>query len=164
MKTSKTFQTLKTSDLIANNTAIEVRDVTKRFYVYEHRATSLRERFVQTLTSNTLDAELTYFSIQDASLSVGSGETWALIGSNGAGKSTLLRLMAGIYWPTSGTVTTHGRLAALIDLNAVFHPDLTGAENVYLYGSILVSAKMSCPGATPILSNLLRLKNLCSHR
>lgn len=141
MKTSKTVQTLQTSDLIANNTAIEVRDVTKRFYVYEHRATSLRERFVQTLTSNTLDAELTYFSIQDASLSVGSGETWALIGSNGAGKSTLLRLMAGIYWPTSGTVTTHGRLAALIDLNAGFHPDLTGAENVYLYGSILGFSK-----------------------
>jgi ABC-type polysaccharide/polyol phosphate transport system ATPase subunit len=141
MKTLNSVETSQSSDWITNDIAIEVRDVTKRFYIYENRASSLRERFVKTLTPNSQNTELTYFSIQNISLSIGSGETWALVGPNGAGKSTLLRLMAGIYWPTSGIVTTHGRLASLIDLNAGFHPELTGAENIYLYGSILGFSK-----------------------
>jgi len=68
---------------------------------------------------------------------VSPGSTFGLVGHNGSGKSTLLRLIAGIYGPTAGNVTVHGRVAALLELGAGFHPDLTGRENVYLNGAIL---------------------------
>lgn len=116
----------------------------KRFYINKQRATSFRETFVKKLSGsshNPLPAssmkKASRFSLFDISLTIRAGETWALVGGNGAGKSTLLRLMAGIYWPTSGTVMTCGRLAALIELTAGFQPELTGSENVLLYGSIL---------------------------
>jgi ABC-type polysaccharide/polyol phosphate transport system ATPase subunit len=121
--------------------AIEMRGVTKRFYIYEHRVSSLRESFIRVLSRRSADINQSHFSLDDVSLSIGSGETWALVGPNGSGKSTLLRLMAGIYWPTRGAVITKGRLAALIDLTAGFHPELTGQENVYLYGAVLGLSK-----------------------
>ena len=65
------------------------------------------------------------------------GSVYGLIGHNGSGKSTMLKMMSGIYRPTSGTITTHGRLAALIELGAGFHPEMTGRENIKLNGSIL---------------------------
>jgi ABC-type polysaccharide/polyol phosphate transport system ATPase subunit len=120
-----------------NEVSIELVDVSKRFHFYEHRTWSLRELFVRTISGRYHPREDSHFSIQNISLSIAQGETWALIGPNGAGKSTLLRLMAGIYWPTSGTVRTQGRLAALVELAAGFHPELTGSENVYLYGALL---------------------------
>lgn len=117
--------------------AVEVCKATKSFYIYEHRVWSLREFFIRLVGRRLVNEKQSRFSLRDISLTMGQGETWALIGPNGSGKSTLLRLMAGIYWPTDGTVITRGRLAALIELSAGFHPELTGRENVYLYGSIL---------------------------
>ena len=69
------------------------------------------------------------------------GEAVALIGSNGSGKSTALRLIAGIYGPSSGTIRTYGRLTAVIELGAGFHPELTGADNVALYAAVLGSGR-----------------------
>lgn len=127
----------KPSPWNGQDVTIEMREVTKRFYIYEHQVDSLRESFIRVLSSRMKDIDQSHFSLDNISLSIRSGETWALIGPNGAGKSTLLRIMAGIYWPTSGVVITRGRLAALIELTAGFHPELTGRENVYLYGAIL---------------------------
>jgi ABC-2 type transport system ATP-binding protein len=121
--------------------AVDVRRVSKQFYIYEHRSRSLREIFVQALSGRNLKGEHSRFTLQDVSFSLVQGETLVLIGSNGAGKSTLLRLIAGIYWPTCGEVQTRGRLAPLIDLAAGFHPELTGCENVYLYGALLGLSK-----------------------
>lgn len=75
--------------------------------------------------------------LNNVSFSVDSGESVALIGRNGAGKSTLLSLIAGLTLPDAGTVWVHGRLAALLQLGAGFHPELTGRENLILNASLL---------------------------
>jgi lipopolysaccharide transport system ATP-binding protein len=77
------------------------------------------------------------WALRDVSFSVEPGETLGLVGRNGAGKTTALKLLSKITQPSAGRVTLHGRVAALIELGAGFHPDLTGRENVFLYGAIL---------------------------
>ena len=79
----------------------------------------------------------TFEVLHDVSFDVAPGETLGLIGRNGSGKSTLLKTIAGIYRPNSGTVTVRGRLAALIELGAGFHPEFTGRENVLINGIVL---------------------------
>ena len=81
--------------------------------------------------------ERDFMALDNISLTVRQGETLGVIGHNGAGKSTMLKHFAGIMTPTSGTIEVHGRLSALIEVGAGFHPDLTGRENVYLSGVIL---------------------------
>ena len=116
---------------------IVCRDVVKRFYIYEHRTTSLREIFRRTVRRQPISVKRPEFSLEGLDLTVEAGEGVVLIGRNGAGKSTSLRLMAGIYEPTSGTIEVNGRVATVIELGAGFQPDLTGAENVALYGAIM---------------------------
>lgn len=78
-----------------------------------------------------------FWALQDVSFDVPSGRALGIIGRNGAGKSTILKLLSRIIKPTRGTVTVRGRSAALIEVAAGFHPDLTGRENIYLQGAIL---------------------------
>jgi lipopolysaccharide transport system ATP-binding protein len=78
-----------------------------------------------------------FWALQDVSFDVKRGEAFGIVGSNGAGKSTILKLLSGIMKPTRGTLTVRGRLSALIEVGAGFHPDLTGRENIYLNGAIL---------------------------
>lgn len=78
-----------------------------------------------------------FFALRDVSFTVDRGESLAVIGSNGAGKSTMLNIATGLCLPTSGKVMVNGRLAALLDLGAGFHPDLTGAENVWINAALL---------------------------
>jgi lipopolysaccharide transport system ATP-binding protein len=78
-----------------------------------------------------------FWAVRDASFSVGPGEALGIIGSNGAGKSTTLKLLSRILKPTRGTCSVTGRVGALIEVAAGFHPDLTGRENVYLQGAIM---------------------------
>jgi lipopolysaccharide transport system ATP-binding protein len=89
----------------------------------------------RTQTSSANDDQL--WALHDVSFNLERGKSLALIGSNGAGKSTTLKLLAGITQPTYGNIEINGKLSALIELGAGFHPDLTGRENVYLNGSIL---------------------------
>jgi ABC-2 type transport system ATP-binding protein/lipopolysaccharide transport system ATP-binding protein len=117
----------------AAEVVVSVDDVSKRFRLYKDRSTSLKER-VTRLRRSVYDE---YWALKNVSLEVPKGTTYGLIGHNGSGKSTLLRLMAGIHRPTSGTVDVRGRVSALLELGAGFHPELTGRENVYLNGSIL---------------------------
>jgi lipopolysaccharide transport system ATP-binding protein len=81
--------------------------------------------------------EREFWALQDLSFQARWGEALGIVGSNGAGKSTTLKLLSRIFRPSRGRVTTHGRLSALIEVGAGFHPDLTGRENVYLNGCIL---------------------------
>ena len=112
--------------------AIEVRDVSKRFRIYREKPTSLKQRL---LTSRSRAED--FWALRDVALDVGEGSTFGLIGHNGSGKTTLLKCVAGILRPTSGAILQRGRLAALLELGAGFHPELTGRENVYLNASFL---------------------------
>jgi lipopolysaccharide transport system ATP-binding protein len=94
----------------------------------------LRHRVVSWLKRIPLE---TFRALDDASFEIRSGESLAVVGSNGAGKSTLLRLATGIAYPDQGRVTIHGTVAALMELGAGFHPDLSGAENLVLNASLL---------------------------
>ena len=113
--------------------AIEVDGVTKTFRLYKEKPTSLKERV---LRFRRVRYEH-FTALADIRLDIEAGTTVGLLGHNGSGKSTLLKCMAGILQPTSGVVRTTGRMAALLELGAGFHPELSGRENVYLNGSIL---------------------------
>src|SRR5215207_1072568 len=85
--------------------AVELRSVSKSFYFYEHRTSSMREWFIRRVLRRPLHIRHAAFSLRDLDLRVAPGEAVALLGHNGSGKSTVLRLVAGIYLPTSGTIT-----------------------------------------------------------
>src|SRR5207244_5873336 len=78
---------------------------------------------------------------KNVSFDVHRGEAFGIIGRNGSGKSTLLKLVSGILKPTSGRIAIAGRIAALIELGAGFHPEITGRENIYINGIMLGLAK-----------------------
>jgi ABC-2 type transport system ATP-binding protein len=117
--------------------AITVDSVTKVFKLAKDKPKSAKERVIRAGRIRWEE----FRALDDVSFEVASGETLALLGHNGSGKSTLLKCVAGTLRPTSGSITTRGRLAALLELGAGFHPDLTGRENVYLNGSILGFSK-----------------------
>ena len=120
-----------------SNAAVLCRSARKEFYLYQHRTTSVREWFIRTIKRQPIHIGQATFTLKDFDLRVARGEVVGLIGKNGSGKSTALRLIAGIYRPTTGTVETHGRVAAVMELGAGFSMDLTGAENIGLYGVIM---------------------------
>jgi lipopolysaccharide transport system ATP-binding protein len=82
-----------------------------------------------------------FWALQDISFEVARGEAFGLIGRNGAGKSTALKILSRIMKPTKGRMIVNGRLSALIEVSAGFHPDLTGRENIFLHGTILGMTK-----------------------
>ena len=114
-------------------TAVSISGVSKRFRLYHEKYSSLKER-VQHLGRVPYEE---FWALQDINAEIGEGETWGLLGHNGSGKSTLLKCVAGIIQPTTGRIEVRGRLAALLELGAGFHPDLTGRENVFLNASLL---------------------------
>lgn len=116
---------------------IEVNNVTKKFKIYYDKPSTLKERLV--FWNKKKAEERTV--LQNIDLKIEKGETVALIGTNGSGKSTLLKLMTKIIYPTSGTLTTRGKLTSLLELGAGFHPDFTGRENIYFNASIFGLSK-----------------------
>jgi ABC-type polysaccharide/polyol phosphate transport system ATPase subunit len=113
--------------------AVDIQGVGKRFVRHTDRRNSLKERIVRGRSRNAED----FWAVRDVSLQIPKGSVYGLIGHNGSGKSTLLKMIGGIYRPSTGTITADGRVAALIELGAGFHPDMTGRENIALNGSIL---------------------------
>ena len=80
-------------------------------------------------------------AVSDVSLSIEQGQVFGLLGTNGAGKSTLLKVIAGVFKPTEGSVTKHGKMVPLLELGAGFDQQYTGRENIYLYGAMLGYSK-----------------------
>lgn len=113
---------------------ISAESLSKRFTV--RKDTSLKERIV-TLGRAGRRHKQDYWALSDVSVDIHAGTTIGLIGHNGSGKSTLLKVIGGIILPTTGQVRHRGRVAALLELGAGFHPDLTGRENVFLNAAVL---------------------------
>jgi len=113
------------------STAVRVHDISKRFSL--HHDKSLKERVIRFRHDDTED----FWALRHISFELEESNTLGLIGANGSGKSTLLKIIGGILTPTDGYVERRGRIAALLELGAGFHPDLTGRENVYMNASIL---------------------------
>jgi len=104
----------------------------------QKHGTTLKSVLVNMLKGKRFIYEERKFSaLQGVSFDVPKGTTLGMIGSNGSGKSTLLKLIAGIHRPTTGGITTDGRISALIELGAGFHPEFTGRENIFINGIIL---------------------------
>lgn len=114
-------------------TAIRVDNVGKFFEIYEKPA----HRLLQMLCHGRKQFYRPFWALSDISFDVAQGECVGIIGRNGAGKSTLLQIITGTLAPSSGTVSTKGRVAALLELGSGFNPEFTGRENVYLNASIL---------------------------
>jgi len=114
-------------------TAIEVQEVWKDFKLFHERNPTLKE----TLLRGRRAAYESFWALRDISFTIKKGETVGIIGENGSGKSTLLKLLARILRPDKGKIVVNGKLSALLELGAGFHPDLTGRENIFLNGSIL---------------------------
>ncbi len=102
-----------------------------------HQMRTLKSALLQGNLVQGLTAEESIPAVQDVSFRVGRGEAVGLIGSNGSGKSTLLKIVAGILKPTHGKLEVNGRVAALIELGAGFHPEISGRENIYINGAVL---------------------------
>lgn len=116
--------------------AIEFENVSKRFILRHENPRSFQELVVNTFKRNNASRE-ELWALRDITFTVEQGETLGIIGPNGSGKSTLLKLITRILEPNSGRIAVNGKVSALIELGAGFHPDLTGRENIFLNGSIL---------------------------
>jgi ABC-2 type transport system ATP-binding protein len=123
---------------VADRPAIEVDDVAKRFRLIHERNSTLKgmvfNGFKRTVHED-------FWALKGVSIEVEEGTTFGLVGHNGSGKSTLLKCMARIYRPDRGEIAMRGKVSALLELGAGFHPELSGRENVYLNGSILGMSK-----------------------
>ena len=118
--------------------AIELIGVSKRYRRHTDRsATSLKTYLVRDLWRRRAEPDEYTWALRDVTLAVNRGTTVAIVGRNGSGKSTLLLVVGGMLAPTTGTVRVAGRSAALIELAAGFHPELTGRENVLINGVLL---------------------------
>ena len=123
--------------------AIEVRGVTKTYRRYGRRKQfgTLKSALLSGRGLRELRPDETLDALKDVSFDVAAGCTFGIVGRNGSGKSTMLKLIAGIGKPTTGTVDVHGRVSALIELGAGFHPEISGRENVYINGMMLGLSK-----------------------
>ena len=123
--------------------AIDVSHVTKIYRRYSRRRqfATLKSALLSGSLISDLQPDETFPALDDVSFSVAAGRTYGILGRNGSGKSTMLKLVAGITKPTRGEVRVEGRISALIELGAGFHPEISGRENVFINGIMLGLSK-----------------------
>ncbi len=123
-------------------TVIDVEGISKKFKIHHGRHQSLKERMLHPKSGST---EI-FSALSEISFKIDTNETVGLVGHNGSGKSTLLKCICGVLQPTSGQIRIRGSLAALLELGAGFQTELSGRDNVYLYGAMLGFSKKMIDG------------------
>lgn len=122
--------------------AIEVKDVTKIYRLYDKPIDRLKESLSPTHKEYHKD----FFALNKLSFSVEKGQTVGIIGTNGSGKSTILKIITGVLTPSTGTVEVDGKISALLELGAGFNMDYTGIENIYMNGTMMGFTKKEMDG------------------
>ena len=115
--------------------AIIVDNVSMKFNLSKEKVDSLKDYIIKSIKKEIKYNE--FWALQNVSFTVEKGDRVGILGLNGAGKSTLLKVIAGVFKPTEGSVTKHGKMVPLLELGAGFDPQYTGRENIYLYGAML---------------------------
>lgn len=126
---------------MSSEIAIKVENLSKCYQIYDQPRDRLKQfvlpRLLRHFGLTPKQYYREFWALKDVSFEVKKGETVGIIGRNGSGKSTLLQMICGTLNPTSGSITTHGRIAALLELGSGFNPEFTGRENVYMNASVL---------------------------
>ncbi|HHF51299.1 MAG TPA: ABC transporter ATP-binding protein, partial [Candidatus Aminicenantes bacterium] len=119
--------------------AIEIENLSRiyRKYSEQHRFKTFKSAILKGDLFKSLKSDEKVMALDNISFKVEKGTTFGVIGENGSGKSTLLKVVSGISKPTSGRVLVNGKVSALIELGAGFHPEITGRENIYINGVML---------------------------
>lgn len=120
---------------MASHPLVRFEDVSKRFRIQHERPRSFQDLLIRGFRRGSTTEE--FWALRDISLLAEAGTSLGIVGANGSGKSTLLKLVTRILRPTSGRIAVQGRVSALLELGAGFHPELSGRDNVFLNGSIL---------------------------
>jgi len=117
--------------------AISVHNLGKKFKLFP----SPGGRFLEYLSAGRLTRHTDFWALQDISFEIPAGTTLGILGQNGSGKSTLLSILAGVLEPSAGSFEIHGKVSAILELGSGFHPEFSGRDNVYMYGSIMGLSK-----------------------
>lgn len=131
----------KVLPMSSNDMAITVQGVSKRYELYSKPSDQLKQFLLSRLQRLAGWPQQQYFqefwALRDVSFEIKKGEAFGIVGRNGSGKSTLLQIITGTLSPTTGSVSTKGRVAALLELGSGFDPEFTGRENIYMNGALL---------------------------
>ena len=121
-----------------SNIAIQLTEISKKFNISSEKASFQGSSFINKFVDRfRVRTQKEFWALQNISFEVNEGESVGIIGMNGAGKTTLLKILSDIIRPTSGTVRIRGQLAAILEIGVGFHQELSGRENIYLYGKML---------------------------
>jgi len=141
-----------------NEIALSFKGVTKRYFKGGHYQPTLREWLGAIFTSKNFQRPQ-FKALNKVSFEIEKGQVVGFIGSNGAGKSTILKLVLKITYPSEGEIAINGTAAGLLELNTGFHPELTGKENIFLYGSILGMSREKIKSIYPHVVKFSGLKD-----
>ncbi|WP_010240328.1 ABC transporter ATP-binding protein [Clostridium arbusti] len=138
---------------------IEFKNVTKHFKIYQNKNYSLKEKFLAKVLNRDKVQVQIIDVLKDASFTIEKGETVGIIGENGTGKSTSLKLISNILKPNAGEIIVNGKISSLLEIGVGFQPDLSGRENVYMYGSILGLSKSEIDDRYDRIVDFAELRN-----
>jgi ABC-type polysaccharide/polyol phosphate transport system ATPase subunit len=117
--------------------AISARSLGKKFKLFGSQG----QRLLEYLTMGKISHHTDFWALQDITFEIPAGTTLGILGQNGSGKSTLLSILAGVLEPSAGSFTINGKVSAILELGSGFHPEFSGRDNVYMYGSIMGLSK-----------------------